>query len=347
MAKSPTIADVAGKAGVSVATVSRHMRGQRVRAAERIESAISHLRYRPSPAARSLKSGKTGAIALVVPDVTNPFFAAVVRGAESITAQSGHTIFLANTDESDDRETEIIDNLLSRVDGMLLAPASENDPNPERLADAGIPTVFIDREVPSSGGFDSVLIDNHGGARSAVDHLLGAGHRRIATIAGSVESTPGRLRLDGYRDAIIEAGIELPPDFVREGGFKEHGGYQGMMQLLALPDPPTAVFVANNMMTIGVLRAIKHIGVRIPDDLSVVGFDDHPFSEILDPPLTVIDRPMEQQGALAMRMLVSRMNGTVPATPRQVVLDTHLIERASCGPPRETLIGLHPDGRGP
>lgn len=308
MTRTPTITDVADEAGVSVSTVSRHLRGDRVRAAERIDRAISRLRYRPSPAAQSLKSGKTGAIALVVPDVTNPFFAAVVRGAESITAQGGHTIFLANTDESDDREAEVIEDLLSRVDGVLLAPASENNPNPQRLADAGVPTVLIDREVPSTGCFDTVLIDNCGGARSAVEHLLSKGHERIATIAGSVESTPGRLRLEGFRATMAGRGIEPPMNFVQLGRFKEHGGYQAMTRLLALTDPPTAVFVANNLMTIGALRALKDIGVRIPDDLSIIGFDDHPFSEILDPPLTVIDRPMEQQGVLAMRMLLSRMN---------------------------------------
>ena len=337
--RAPTIADVAEQAGVSVSTVSRHLRGDRVRAAESIDHAIARLRYRPSPAAQSLKSGKTGAIALVVPDVANPFFAAVVRGAESITAQGGHTIFLANTDESDDREAEVIEDLLTRVDGMLLAPASENNPNPQRLADAGIPTVLIDRETPSNGCFDAVLIDNYGGARSAVEHLLSKGHQRIATIAGSVDSTPGRLRLEGYRETLAEQVIEIPPGFVRLGGFMEHGGYQSMMQLLALPDPPTAVFVANNLMTIGALRAVKDIGVRIPDDLSVIGFDDHSFSEILDPPLTVIDRPMEQQGALAMRMLLSRMDEDRPGMTRRVVLDTQLIERASCGPPRSKPMG--------
>ena len=308
-------------------------------AAERIDRAIAHLRYRPSPAAQSLKSGKTGAIALVVPDVANPFFAAVVRGAESITAQGGHTIFLANTDENDDREAEVVEDLLTRVDGMLLAPASENNPTPQRLADAGVPTVLIDREAPSTSGFDAVLVDNYGGARSAVEHLVANGHDRIATIAGSVDSTPGRLRLEGYRATLAAEAIEPPPDFVQLGGFMEHGGYQSMMRLLALPDPPTAVFVANNLMTIGALRAVKDIGVRIPDDLSVIGFDDHPFSEILDPPLTVIDRPMEQQGALAMRMLLSRMDEASVRMPRRVVLDTSLIERGSCGPPRSAPMG--------
>ena len=337
--KAPTITDVAEEAGVSVSTVSRHLRGDRVRAAERIDRAVARLRYRPSPAAQSLKSGKTGAIALVVPDIANPFFAAVVRGAESITAQGGHTIFLANTDESDAREAEVVEDLLSRVDGMLLAPASENNPNPQLLADAGVPTVLIDREAPSTGCFDAVLIDNYGGAESAVEHLLAIGHERIATIAGSVDSTPGRLRLEGYRASLAAHASELPPDFIQFGGFMEHGGYQSMMRLLALADPPTAVFVANNMMTIGALRAVKDIGVRIPDDLSVIGFDDHPFSEILDPPLTVIDRPMEQQGALAMRMLLSRMGNNSSRMARRVVLDTRLIERASCGPPRGTPMG--------
>ncbi len=341
--KTPTITDVAQEAGVSVSTVSRHLRGDRVRAAERINSAVSRLRYRPSPAAQSLKSGKTGAIALVVPDITNPFFAAVVRGAESITAQGGHTIFLANTDESDDRQAEVVEDLLTRVDGMLLAPASENNSSPQRLADAGVPTVLIDRESPLMGRFDTVLVDNHGGARSAVEHLLSKGHERIATIAGTVDSTPGRFRLEGYRDALAAHSIEVPAEFVQPGGFKEHGGYQSMLRMLALPDPPTAVFVANNMMTIGALRATKDIGVRIPDDLSVVGFDDHPYSEILDPPLTVIDRPMEEQGALAMRMLLSRMSDDSSTKSRRVVLDVRLTERASCGPPRKAPMGTRPE----
>ncbi len=333
MPRSPTISDVAAKAGVSASTVSRHLRGDR--AAHRIDQAISHLRYRPSPAAQSLKSGKTGAIALVVPDITNPFFASVVRGAESITAQDGHTIFLANTDESDDRETEVIDDLMNRVDGMLLAPTSEQTLNPQRLADAGVPTVLIDREAPSTGSFDAVLVDNFGGARAGTEYLHSKGHEQIATIAGSIDSTPGRLRLEGYQVAMAAIGIEPAADFVQQGGFRKQGGYQAMMRLLGLPHPPTAVFVANNLMTIGALRAIKDIGVRIPDDLSIVGFDDHPFSEIVDPPLTVIDRPMQQQGALAMRMLLSRMNGDLVQPARRVVLETRLLERSSCGPPRE------------
>lgn len=344
--KPSTITDVADRAGVSPSTVSRYLRGDRVRSAAKVELAINDLGFRPSPAAQSLKSGRTGAIAVVVPDVSNPFFAAVVRGADSISARDGYTLFLANTDESDEREAEIIDTLIGRVDGMLLAPASEHDPGPERLADAGVPTVLVDREVESSPSFDSVLIDNEGGARSAVEHLLGLGHERVATIFGPVESTPGRLRLKGYRAAMEAHGLEVDPEMVRSGGFMEHGGYQAMMSLLASPDPPTAVFVANNVMTIGALRAVKDLGVRIPTGLSLVGFDDHAFSEILDPPLTVVNRPMEEQGAIAMRLLMSRLSGATEG-PKQIVLDTSIVLRGSTAGPRSGSISPEIVPRGP
>jgi len=347
MAKPRTIVDVAEHAGVSVATVSRHLRGERVRAAGSIDSAIAELNYRPSPAARSLKSGRTGAIALVVPDVANPFFASIVRGAESVSVQDGYTIFLANTDESGERETEVVDNLLGRVDGMLLVPAGESDVNPQRLADAGVPTVLVDRESTSVDTFDTVLIDNHGGARTAIDYLISLGHERIATITGPVGSTPGRLRLEGYRDSIEDHGLEFHDDLVQLGDFKYHGGYQAMMRILGSPEPPTAVFVANNLMTVGALRALRDVGVQVPADLSIIGFDDHVFADIITPPLTVIDRPMEEQGVLAMRLLMSRLREGTAGPARRVVLDTRLLVRGSCGPPRTGPMSGGLDARGP
>lgn len=329
-----TIVDVAAEAGVSVSTVSRHLRGERVRAAESIDRSMSDLGFRPSPAAQALKSGRTGAIALVVPDVANPFFAAVVRGAESVAVHDGYTVFLANTDESEERETKVVNSLIGRVDGMLLTPASESDPNPQRLADRGVPLVLIDRESAPPGTFDTVLVDNGGGARIAVEHLISHGHERIATIAGPVTSTPGRLRFDGYREALESHGIELRAELCQLGDFKRHGGYQAMMRILGLADPPTAVFVANNLMTIGALYALRDLGVRVPADISIIGFDDHVLAEIISPPLTVIDRPMEEQGVLAMRLLTSRLRGANTGPARRVMLDTRLLERDSCGPPR-------------
>lgn len=334
MAKPPTIVDVANEAAVSVATVSRHLRGERVRAAEAIDNAISKLKFRPSPAAQSLKSGRTRSIALVVPDVSNPFFAGIVRGAESVSIQNGYTIFLANTDESNERETKVISDLMGRVDGVLLVPASESDTNPQHLADTGIPTVLIDRETASADTFDTVLVDNDGGARTAVEYLISLGHERIATITGPAESTPGRLRLDGYRDTLESHGIECNDDLIEIGDFRRHSGYQGMMRILGTATPPTAVFVANNLMTIGALHALQDVGVSVPGDLSIIGFDDHVFADIITPSLTVIDRPTEAQGVLAMRLLMLRLREGTASPTRRVVLDTHLVVRESCGPPR-------------
>ena len=207
--------------------------------------------------------------------------------------------------------------------------------------------MLIDREGPSAAEHDSVLVDNYGGARAAIEYLISKGHDRIATIAGSTESTPGRLRLEGYHDALAAHGIGAANGLVQFGGFMQHGGYQAMMRLLAPPDPPTAVFVANNLMTIGALRALKDIGVQVPQDLSIIGFDDHIFADLIDPPLTVIDRPMEEQGALAMRILLSKLNGPPANRIRRVVLDTRLVERASCAPPRTRPMNTGYAPRGP
>ncbi|MES2210893.1 MAG: LacI family DNA-binding transcriptional regulator [Chloroflexota bacterium] len=332
--RTTTITDVADRAGVSASTVSRHLRGDTVRNAVTIDDAIQTLGFRPSRAAQALKSGRTGAIALVVPDITNPFFAAVVRGADSLSSAEGYTVFLSNTDESPEREADVLEDLLGRVDGIILGPASEDDQNPLVVHRAGVPLVFIDREIRGSGvDFDTVLVDNQGGARQAVEHLVGLGHRRIAIVSGQLESTPGRERYEGFSAAIEAAGLDLPDAYVQFGAFREREAYQSMLRLLALPEPPTAVFVGNNLMTIGALHAVRDMAIRVPDDLSIVGFDDHAFADLLAPPLTVVARPMEEQGVLAMRLLLNRIDGRGDASPRRIVLDTTLTVRGSTSAP--------------
>ena len=333
MAKAPTIVDVAEAAGVSTSTVSRFLRGEQVQASDRIRRVVDNLRYRPSPAAQHLKSGRTGAVALVVPDVMNPFFAAVARGAMGVAAEDGHTVLIAHTDESGVRERAAIEALVGRVDGLVLAPADEDAPGASVAEEAGLPVVLLDRLVERGSDHEAVLVDNHGGARAATQHLLQHGHRRIATIAGLQGSTPGRLRLEGHLGALAAAGVEVPDELVQTADFTEHGGYQAMLRLIALNEPPTAVFVANNLMTLGALHALRDLSVRVPDDCSIVGFDGHTFADLLSPPLTVVDRPMEDQGALAMRMLAGRLREGRRSPARQVVLETTLIERGSCAPP--------------
>jgi DNA-binding LacI/PurR family transcriptional regulator len=328
-----SIQDVAQRAGVSTATVSRFIRGQRVRSETAIREAIEELGYWPTAAARSLRSGVHYAIAVVVPDVTNPFFAALVKGIESVFRPGPYSVFLANTEESSEIEDAVLADIVRRVDGIILAPATEQDETPLRVREAGIPVVFVDREL-SGGEFDSVTVDNFGGAHAAVTHLLSLGHERIALISGPLNTTPGRARHEGAMAALEAQGIEIPPEYRKVGDFRESGGHDSMLQLLALLQRPTAVFCANNFMTIGALKALSSMRVEVPDDMSIVGFDDLDLATLLSPPLTVVDRPTVEQGILAAHLLQTRLTDRRAGTPQRVVLPTRLIPRGSSAPVR-------------
>jgi LacI family transcriptional regulator len=332
-----TIHDVATRAGVSAATVSRHLRGDRVRAAEAIRQAVEETGYRPSAAAQSLKSGRHRAIAVVVPDITNPYFAAVVKGLESVSREHGLRLLLADSDESVEREDELLADLVHQVDGVLLAPVTEQDRTPLHIRRSGVPVVFVDRDLTGGEQFDTVMVDNDGGARLAARHLLDLGHTRIAAISGGQDSTPGRGRREGFLAELAAAGVEMPPSFDRIGDFREESGYRHTLSLLGSADAPTAVFTANNMMTLGALKALHDMGMDVPGEISLLGFDDLDTGPLLRPPLTVIDRPMVEQGVLAMRLLLRRLGESgPPGPPRSLVLETKLIERGSTAAPRGT-----------
>ncbi|MGH3358032.1 MAG: LacI family DNA-binding transcriptional regulator [Nocardioidaceae bacterium] len=328
----PTIRDVAQRAGVSTATVTRHLRGEPVRTAEAIQQAVDELGYVPNAIARSLKSGRHGTVGVVVPDITNPYFAAVVKGMERVARSAGVRMLLANSDESTDTEADVLDDLVDRVDGLIIAPATENDESPPRLRRQGIPLVFLDREIGGDEPVDAVLVDNVGGARAAADHLVGLGHRRIAMINGPVDTTPGRGRREGFLAALEAAGVDLDPDHDLNGDFREPSGRRLTLQLLSLSRPPTALFVANNAMTVGALKALQEMRVDVPRAISVIGFDDIVLGSLLNPPLTCISRPDVQQGALAMRLLLGRLDDA-DSKPSRVVLDTELTVRGSTAPP--------------
>ncbi|MFJ6904525.1 LacI family DNA-binding transcriptional regulator [Streptomyces griseoluteus] len=331
-----TIHDVAARAGVSTATVSRHLRGRRVRAAAAIQEAIDALGYRPSVAAQSLKSGRTHTIGVVVPDITNPYFAALVKGMESASRDHGYRLLLANSDESGEREDDVLTDMIRQVDGVILAPATEQDETPLHVRDAGVPLVFVDRDLAGGEHFDAVLVNNHEGGRQAASHLLALGHTRIAAISGQQETTPGRHRREGFAAALAEGGVQLLPEFDLIGDFREESGYQLTLRMLSSAEPPTAVFTANNLMTLGALKALHDMRVVVPDQVSVIGFDDLDTGPLLNPPLTVIDRPMVEQGVLAMRLLLQRLGRDDDRTggARRITLDTKLVQRGSTGAPR-------------
>jgi LacI family transcriptional regulator len=306
--------------------VSRHLKGQRVNGSAAIDMAMRELDFRPSALARSLKSGRTDTIGLVVPDVTNPFFAGVVKGAESVAQGAGYQLVLCNTDESADREHRVLSTIRDRVDGLLLAPARDDAETSESLADLGVPIVLVDRTLPDPGDADAVLVDNVGGAAAAARLLIDDGHQRVAFVSGPIDTTPGAERHAGFVAECEAAGVEL---VVEVADFKEHGGYQAAMRVFAAADPPTAAFAANNLMTIGLLRALRDLGLAVPRAVSVVGFDDHLLADLLDPPLSVVDRDVENQGSVAMRMLLARLSGDVSGPGRTVRLDTRLVRRSS------------------
>lgn len=318
---------MARHADVSISSVSRHLQGMRVRAADVIESSIEELGFRPSSLARSLKSGLTYTIGLVIPDVANPFFAAVAKGAESVAQEAGYMVVVTNADEDSAREEAAVVALSDRIDGLLFTPARDEHNTAELVRRLDIPVVMVDRSIDDLGDVDAVLIDNVAGASAAARHLLELGHRRIGLISGPLATTPGRERRQGFLDECSEhPEVEL---LVEVGDFKEESGYQSTLRLLGRPNPPTAVFVANNLMTVGALQASKDLGIRIPDALSIIGFDDHSFADLLEPPLTVIDRPTEIQGAIATRLLLARMSGDGSRTGRAIRLEPKLIVRSS------------------
>lgn len=327
------ISDVARKAGVSTATVSRFLRGDRVRHSERVVQAIEALEYRPAVAARSLRSGIHYAVAMIVPDITNPYFAALAKGVESVLRDTHYRLFLANTDESTKVEDSVLHEMMHRVDGVILVPAAEQEKTPLAMRRKGMPIVMVDREL-TEHGFDSVLIDNAGGAAAAAAHLMKLGHTEIAMIGGPVVNTPGRLRYESFLATLADAGIKPRGEYLEVGNFRESGGFEAMLRLLALADPPTAIFCANNVMTVGSLKALAALRVVVPEEISLIGFDDLDLGMLLRPPLTVIDRPAEEQGALAGKLMLRRLEGEWDDGPERIMMSTNLVVRESCGAPR-------------
>lgn len=329
-----TIQDVARHAGVSKATVSRWLSGQPVRAAEAVERAVDELRFRPNASARSLKTGRRGMVGVIVPDIGNPFFAAVVKGLERAIPDGSIRMLLANSEESAEVEAELLTDLIDRVDGFVLAPATEEDAGPLKLTRQGVPVVLLDRKVSDGDPHDVVLVDNAGGAAAAARHLLELGHRRIAMINGPVNTTPGRERRAGFMAALEQAGITPLPEHDLAGDFKEASGHDLLHRLMALPTPPTAVFTANNQMTVGALHALQELGIDVPGELSLIGFDDVSLGSLLHPPLTCVARDEVRQGELVMTLLLDRLSGDHDGPARQEVLPTELVVRGSTAAPK-------------
>jgi LacI family transcriptional regulator len=331
---SVTIRDVARAAGVSTATAARALGGYghaSPAARRKVSESARRLGYRPNVVARALVSRATTTVGLVVGDIENPFFAAAARGLADVMDAHGYTVLLANADEDAGRERRAVDALRARqVDGMVVVPAP--GASPEHLAElvaAGVPLVLLDRVVVGVAA-DSVLARNVAGARAAVAHLAGLGHRRIGVVSDSPEITSSAERIQGYRQALRAIGIAPEPGLISIGGPTRDDGEAAALRLLDRPDRPTAVFTANNFMTVGALRAARSLGLRIPEDVALVGFDDLDWTTLVQPPVTVVRQPVADLGRVAGERLLRRLEGDA-GPPKRIRLDANLIVRGSCG----------------
>jgi LacI family transcriptional regulator len=334
----PTIQDVARLAGVSPITVSRVLNNSGYASEDtraRVEAAVAELGYVPNTLARGLRSKRTNTLALVMTDITNPFFTLIARGVEDTASNAGYTVIFCNTDESEAEEKKYINILVQKqVDGILLVPACGNSHSVKFLRSNKIPFVLIDRDVPGSRA-DLIRGDSETGAYDLTRHLIELGHKRIVAITGPRQVSTAQDRASGYQRAMKEAGLaELSQ--VSYGLFTQDSGYELTCKALALNPRPTAIFGANNFISIGILKALKDAGMNVPDDMSVVGFDDLPVSLVIDPFLTVASQPAYQMGSQAAELLLKRIAGQLPEAGQKRVLPTELILRRSSGQPRKS-----------
>jgi LacI family transcriptional regulator len=274
-----------------------------------------------------LRTKSTNVISLVIPDINNPYFPEVARGVQNVADEFEYVVILCNTDRVVQREKKFINILTQqRVEGIIINPSGSTRRELDLLHHLKIPVVLISSQniLPD---FDIVMVDNVQGAMLAIDHLAGLGHRRIGLVGGNREVSSGEQRYQGYLRSLADHGIEVDNDLITEGSFDHNGGYECMKKLLELKDKPTAVFASNDIMAIGAVSAIYESGLRIPQDISIVGFDDISFSRMMYPKLTTISQPKFETGIAATQMLFERITGQEIKKPRRKILEHTLIIR--------------------
>jgi LacI family transcriptional regulator len=329
-----TIKEVARLAGVSVATVSNVLNEpERVKPAlqARVIQAIEHLGYIPNQAARSLRKRSTNLIGLIVADITNPFFTDLTEAIEEEATSHGYSVLLCNSNEILEREARHIQVLRSqRIDGLILAATGEHSRDRAALLSSlKAPVVLVDRTMDDLG-YDTVVLNNQDAAFRAVTYLLELGHQRIAIINGPSHLRTAAGRLQGYREALLSRGIAINDRLIWQASFRERDAYDITLKLFNEGAAPTAIFAANNLMMIGLVRALSDMGLRCPDDISVISVDDFPWASSFTPRLTTLAQPVQTMGKTAVELLLGRIRRSLPEEAQQVVLEAELVLRESC-----------------
>ena len=333
-----TISDVAAEAGVHSSTVSRVLNGHAgttVRAAtrERVLVAADRLAYRPSAIARSLRLQQTLTLGMVVPDITNPFFSSIIKGAEDAARQRGYNLILGNSEDDPQREETYLRVLRERqVDGLLIASSRMADDTIADLRDDGYPFVLLNRATDSVGDL-AVVVDNCAAAVEVVGYLASLGHQRVGHIAGPSDTTTGVERREGYRTGVLRHRLADEPELIVEAdAFSVEAGHRALGIMLDGPARPTAVFAANDLIAIGMLQHLREAGTPVPSGLSIVGFNDIPLVGLLEPALTTVRVPQLEMGVVGAHLLIDRLEGH-PIGNVRVTLPTELVIRSSSSAP--------------
>lgn len=333
----PTLRDVARRAGVSVSSASRVIAdhpdiSEATRA--QVLTAIRELGYRPSLLARSLVSGQSFTLALLVSDITNPFYPQLARSIAEVAHKAGYVLTLFNTSDERERSKESIDRLIGLgVDGVIHASVGRDEDLLHLLFERSIPLVIVNRPPNHTHTTDVVTADNAGGARQAVRHLIGLAHQRIAFVAGPDFASNSEERLSGYRAELEESNLLYQADLVTRCDFTRQGGYAAARKLLELHPRPTAIFAVNDVVALGVMDVALELGLRLPADLSIIGFDDIEPSGLGPLRLTTISAPIAEMGQIAVDRLLQAIRDPDSHEPQETVLATQLIVRDTTGHP--------------
>ncbi len=331
-----TISDIAKKAGVSLATVSRVLNDSgyvKEETRERILEVIKELNYTPSAIARSLSKSKTNTLGVLVPDITNPFFGEVIKGISQIADESNLNIILCDTDDNKDKELKSLKMLTEqRIQGIIIMPTSvEDDFNSEylkTLENMGIPIVLVDGHVKYSS-FSGVFVDNIKGSYDAVETLIKEGHEKIAIITGRMNSKPAKDRFIGYKKALMMNNIEMEDKYVFYGDYRQESGYKYTKEILEMEDRPSAIFVSNNMMTLGCLKAIFEGNFKIPEDISIISFDRIDILDTLGLNVSYVNGPSVELGKIGMKMLIESLDENELKEVKNITLIPELVLRGS------------------
>ena len=335
---APTLRDVAQMAGVHPATASRALNPQtrplvNADTARKVLRAAESLGYQPNPIARSLKTARSSTVGLIIPDLTNPLFPPIVRGIEDVLTPVGYSAWIVNTDNDPAREETHVESLRSRqVEGLIIATARRDHPLLVRLHQMGVRMVLVNRRVDGLE-LPSVTADDAAGISMAVTHLAALGHTRIAHLAGPQQTSTGVTRARAFRHAVRDLGLDDDPALIVECGYwSETEGAQGLRQLLDAGTTCTAIVAGNDLIALGCYDVFAERGMRCPDDMSVVGFNEMPFLDKMNPPLTTVSIPHYELGSEAARLLLDTIDDP-DRLPRSVLLAPSLVVRASTAPP--------------